>query len=67
VARVADTTGAGDAFAGALVALLASGAAPSDHTVLRMAATVAAHTVEDVGVEGVRRLTSGDVEARALG
>jgi sugar/nucleoside kinase (ribokinase family) len=71
VARVADTTGAGDAFAGALVALIASGAAPHDdaalRTALRMAAAVAAFVVEGYGIEGLRRLTSAEVEARAQG
>ncbi len=65
VAQVADTTGAGDAFAGALVAVLASGAAPHDHTALRMAAAVAACAVEGVGVDRLRSLTSGEVAARA--
>lgn len=65
VAQVADTTGAGDAFAGALVALLASGTAPHDQPALgmalRMAAAVAARAVEGVGIEGLRHLTSADV------
>lgn len=65
VAQVADTTGAGDAFAGALVALLASGTAPHDDAALgmalRMAAAVAARAVEGVGIEGLRHLTSADV------
>ena len=65
VAQVADTTGAGDAFAGALVAVLASGAAPHDHTALRMAAAVAACAVEGVGVDRLRSLTSGEVAERA--
>lgn len=68
VAQVADTTGAGDAFAGALVAMMASGLAPDDHaalrTALRMAATVAACAVEGVGVERLRGLTRPEVEAR---
>ncbi len=69
VAQVADSTGAGDAFAGALVGLLASGAAPDDHVSLRLAlrraAVVAACTVEAVGVEGVRGLTRTQVDVRA--
>lgn len=71
VARVVDTTGAGDAFAGALVALLAAGGAPLDdaalHRALRMAAAVAAFAVEAVGVDRLRGLTSGEVEMRAQG
>jgi len=65
VAQVADTTGAGDAFAGALVALLASGAAPDVQAALRMAAAVAACAVEGVGMEGLRGLTLAQVEARS--
>ena len=73
VARVADTTGAGDAFAGALVALIASGAAPHDdaalhtalHTALRLAAAVAAFVVEAVGVDRLSGLTNVEVEPRA--
>ena len=69
VARVADTTGAGDAFAGALVALIASGAAPHDdaalRTALRMAAAVAAFVVEAVGVDRLSGLTNVEVEPRA--
>lgn len=68
VAQVVDTTGAGDAFAGALVALLASGIARDDHTALRMALRMAAAcAVEGVGTDGVRGLTRGEVEARASG
>lgn len=65
VAQVADTTGAGDAFAGALVALLAAGLASDDHAALRMAAAVAACAVESIGVDGLHGLTRADVEARA--
>jgi ribokinase len=65
VAEVVDTTGAGDAFAGALVAVLASGAAPHDHAALRQAAAVAAFAVEGLGVDGLRALTRAEVEARA--
>ena len=69
VARVADTTGAGDAFAGALVALLAASAAPHDdaalRTALRMAAAVAAFVVEAVGVDRLSGLTNVEVEPRA--
>lgn len=65
VAEVVDTTGAGDAFAGALVAVLASGAAPDDHSALRQAAAVAAFAVEGLGVDGLRALTRAEVEARA--
>ena len=73
VAQVADTTGAGDAFAGALVALLgallAPGAVTRDdealRTALRTAAAVAACAVEGVGVEGLRGLARAEVEARA--
>lgn len=65
VLQVADTTGAGDAFAGALVALLASRVAPDDRTALQLAAAVAASAVEGIGVEGLWRLTSAEVEARA--
>jgi sugar/nucleoside kinase (ribokinase family) len=68
-ARVSDTTGAGDAFAGALVALLAAGAAPHDddalRTALRMAAAVAAFAVEAVGTDRLRGLTNVEVEPRA--
>ena len=72
-ARVTDTTGAGDAFAGALVALIASGAAPHDdaalhtalHTALRLAAAVAAFVVEAVGVDRLSGLTNVEVEPRA--
>lgn len=71
VARVIDTTGAGDAFAGALVALLAAGGAPLDdaalHRALRMAAAVAAFAVEAVGVDRVSGLTNVEVEVRAQG
>lgn len=65
VAQVVDTTGAGDAFAGALVAVLASGAAPDVQAALRMAAAVAACAVEGVGIEGLRHLTRAEVGARA--
>ena len=69
VVQVADTTGAGDAFAGALVAVLAAGTAPHDHAALcmalRMAAAVAACAVEGIGVEGLRGLTRDEVETRA--
>jgi ribokinase len=68
VAQVGDTTSAGDAFAGALVGLLASGAAPDDHAslrvALRMAAVVAAGAVQGVGIDGLRGLTRGEVEAQ---
>jgi ribokinase len=69
VAQIADTTGAGDAFAGALVAVMASGLAPGDHAALpmalRVAAAVAACTVEGVGIDGLRGLTRPEVEKRA--
>ncbi len=65
VAQVADTTGAGDAFAGALVALLASGAPPDVQAALRMAAAVAACAVEGVGMEGLGGLTLAQGEARS--
>lgn len=68
VAQVVDTTGAGDAFAGALVGFLASGAAPDDHAslrvALRMAAVVAACAVQGVGIDGLRGLTRGEMEAQ---
>lgn len=65
VTQVVDTTGAGDAFAGALVAVLASGAAPDVQAALRMAAAVAACAVEGVGIEGLRHLTRAELGARA--
>ncbi len=64
-----DPTGAGDAFAGAFMAALASQPAWSDAAVLHFATAVASYAVEGVGVSGLLRadLAAVELRVRALG
>ena len=64
---VVDPTGAGDAFAGAMLASLAETGALSDAALRRAivyGSVAASFTVEAFGVERLAALTRGDVEAR---
>lgn len=67
LAQVADTTGAGDAFAGACMAALGSAPARGDVYALRFATAVASFAVEGVGTSGLLRATVGEVERRMHG
>lgn len=66
-ARVTDTTGAGDTFAGALVGRLGEPAAVDRTDLIRAAAfgaAAASFTVEDFGLTGLARATPAAIEAR---
>lgn len=67
VAQVADTTGAGDAFAGACMAALGHAPERGDAYALRFATAVASFAVEGVGTSGLLRATLGAVERRMQG
>ncbi len=64
VPRVMDPTGAGDVFGGALVAALAPAAGPPEAAALgealAWASALASAVVEDFGLAGLARLTSGE-------
>lgn len=64
LAQVADTTGAGDAFAGAYMAALGSAQERGDAYALRFATAVASFAVEGVGTSGLLRAMLGEVERR---
>ncbi len=67
LAQVADTTGAGDAFAGACMAALGTAPERGDAYALRFATAVASFAVEGVGTSGLLRATIGEVERRMQG
>jgi sugar/nucleoside kinase (ribokinase family) len=64
LAHVADTTGAGDAFAGACMAALGSAPERGDAYALRFATAVASFAVETVGLGGLQQATHDEVERR---
>ncbi len=66
--EVKDPTGAGDSFAGGFMGFLAQHEGPITPAVLHKAvihgSAVASFTVEEFGVERLKRLTRADVERR---
>ena len=67
VREVVDTTGAGDAFAGAFMAALAQRPARPDDEVLRVAAAIAAWAVESVGTTALLAADRAALERRLAG
>lgn len=67
LAHVPDTTGAGDAFAGACMAALGSAPERGDAYALRFATAVASFAVETVGTGGLLQATHDEVERRMQG
>lgn len=67
LAHVTDTTGAGDAFAGACMAALGSAPARGDAYALRFATAVASCAVESVGIGGLLRATHEEIARRMQG
>jgi sugar/nucleoside kinase (ribokinase family) len=65
LANVTDTTGAGDAFAGAFLATLARYPDHGDDHALRVASAVASFAIEGVGVTRLATVTPAEVEERA--
>ena len=60
-----DPTGAGDAFAGAWIAALASEGRAKDGTTLRLATAIASGAVASTGIDALVRTTPGEARARA--
>jgi sugar/nucleoside kinase (ribokinase family) len=66
--NVADPTGAGDTFAGALMGSLARDGEVTDETLrhaMLYGSTVASFGVEEFSLDRLRRLTEDQIEARA--
>lgn len=67
LAQVTDTTGAGDAFAGACIAAMASAPERGDAYALRFATAVASFAVEALGTSGLLRASVAEVDRRMQG